>query len=194
MSQDLRKLFTQEKEERFIMKAGHEERFMDLLDKELPKSKSSYMYFFKIAASMLVLISAGIFAYVQFNPEVPVKTTVVEKSSQENEISPITLGDLSPDLKKVESYYVANINLEISKLEISESNKSLVDSYLARLSDLNMEYDVLNDELNTMGPNDQTITALIKNLQLRLELLHKLKDKLNELKSSENETVAANTI
>jgi hypothetical protein len=65
---------------------------------------------------------------------------------------------------------------------------------MEQLSGLDQEYKVLNNELNAMGPNDQTITALIKNLQLRLQLLLKLKNKLNELKSSENETVTTNVI
>lgn len=47
----------------------------------------------------------------------------------------------------------------------------------------------LNEELNKYGPNDQTITAMIQNLQLRLDLMRKLKVKLNQLKLSKNETV-----
>ncbi|MGI9552700.1 MAG: hypothetical protein ACR2MT_15965, partial [Aurantibacter sp.] len=70
---------------------------------------------------------------------------------------------------------------------LTVANKGLVDSYLEQLSELDEEYRRLNVELNEIGPNDQTINALIQNLQLRLELLYKLKNKLNELKSSENE-------
>ncbi|MFK5972791.1 MAG: hypothetical protein QM485_05875, partial [Flavobacteriaceae bacterium] len=85
-------------------------------------------------------------------------------------------------------------NLELSKLQISNRNKTMVDDFMYQLSELNQEYKTLNVELNQMGPNDQTITALIKNLQLRLQLLHKLKEKLNALKSSKNEQVETNTI
>lgn len=46
-----------------------------------------------------------------------------------------------------------------------------MDSYMERLAELNKEYHRLNEELNELGPNDQTINALIKNLQLRLQLL-----------------------
>jgi len=68
----------------------------------------------------------------------------------------------------------------------------VVDDFMDRLSDLNKEYKSLNNELNEVGPNEQTIGALIKNLQLRLQLLLKLKEKLHQLKSSENETVTKN--
>ncbi len=58
-----------------------------------------------------------------------------------------------------------------------------------QLAELNGEYTKLSAELNEIGPNEQTITAMIKNLQLRLQLMHKLREKLNQLKSSKNETV-----
>jgi len=94
----------------------------------------------------------------------------------------------------VESYYTANINLELSRLEISEENEALINSFMEQLEALNTEYKNLNNELNEIGPNDQTISALIQNLQLRLQLLQKLKKKLNELKTSKNEQVETNII
>jgi uncharacterized protein YeeX (DUF496 family) len=84
--------------------------------------------------------------------------------------------------------------MELSEIEISDDNKAMVDGYMERLAQLNKEYLELNKELNTIGPNDQTIAALIRNLQLRLELLYKLNDQLNSLKSSENETVSSQSI
>lgn len=189
MAQDLRELFKKQREaKKFQMKPGHEERFSALLDEELPIAKKPGLSLWKIAASVLILIGVGWFAIQQLRPPAdPIKTTVVDKENLNEENQGISLGDLSPDLKKVENYYVANINFELSKLEISEENKAMVDGFMDRLQELNLEYKRLNTELNQIGPNDQTIAALIKNLQLRLELLHKLKEKLNTLKSSKNE-------
>ena len=189
MERDLRKLFEQEREvKKFQMKRGHEERFLNRLDQALPKNGKPASNFLKIAASILVLISVGWFTYTELNTHDDViKETVVSKDNRIEGNEAISLGDLSPDLKKVENYYVANINLQLSQLEISEDNKAMVNGFMDRLSELNTEYQRLNDELNQIGPNDQTITALIKNLQLRLQLLQKLKTKLNELKSSKNE-------
>ena len=118
-----------------------------------------------------------------------IQTTVVSKGENVDDLEGISLGDLSPDLKKVENYYVANINLELSNLHVSEDNKAMVDSFMEQLLTLNEEYKILNEELNKIGPNDQTISAIIKNLQLRLELLQKLKKKINKLKTSKNEQV-----
>jgi len=189
MGQDLRKLFERQREtKKFQMKQGHEERFLSRLDAELPVRKKSGIGLLKIAASILVLVGIGWFAYQQLKPTTePIETIVVDRANDDKKQEGISLGDLSPDLKKVENYYVANINYELSLLEVSEDNKVMVDGFMDRLQELNSEYKRLNTELNQIGPNDQTISALIKNLQLRLELLHKLKEKLNELKSSKNE-------
>lgn len=65
---------------------------------------------------------------------------------------------------------------------------------MERLAELDGEYNHLNQELNELGPNDDTISALINNLQLRLQLLQKLKTKLNQLKSSKNEQESSYSI
>lgn len=194
MAQDLRKLFKKEnKKDEFVMNEGHEKRFMDLLEKELPKKRKSSFFILKIAAAILVLVSVSTFIYINGKEE-KIKTTIVDKDHGVEDKTGISLGDLSPDLKKVENYYVANINLELSKLNISGDNKELVDNYMERLTELNIEYKNLNEELNKIGPNDQTIAALIKNLQLRLQLLQKLKEKLIEVQSSKNEQYETNAI
>ena len=194
MAQDLRKLFEEEqRKEHFVMNRGHEKRFMDRLDKELGKDKKPSFFFLKIAATILVLIGLGTIFFIQGN-NANIPTTVVDKNTNVENKTGISLGDLSPDLKKVESYYVAHINLELAKLAVSDDNREVVDGYMERLADLNSEYKNLTTELNQIGPNDQTISALIKNLQLRLQLLQQLKMKLNELQSSKNEQYETNAI
>jgi hypothetical protein len=194
MARDLRELFEQEqKNEQFVMNEGHEKRFMDLLDKEMPQQRKSSFRILKIAASIVVLIGIGTL-FMLNREDTPIKTTIVDKDPGVESKTGISLGDLSPDLKKVENYYVANINLELSKLNVSDDHKELVDSFMDRLAELNMEYKNLNEELNQLGPNDQTIAALIKNLQLRLQLLQKLKEKLNEVQSSKNEQYETNAV
>ncbi|MEX0312573.1 MAG: hypothetical protein AB3N18_00225 [Allomuricauda sp.] len=206
MAQDLRELFAKEREnEKSKMKAGHEARFLSKLEESMPaqsrevelesKSETKSFFWIRIAASVIVVL--GLTAYFFFgktkNIESP-KTSIAEKENTQEQRQGISLGDLSPDLKKVESYYVTNINLELSDLEFTGENKAIVDSYMLRLSELDKEYRRLTAELNDIGPNDDTINALIQNLQLRLQLLQKLKSKLNQLKSSKNEQEPANIV
>ncbi|MFD0797046.1 hypothetical protein ACFQZJ_06215 [Maribacter chungangensis] len=191
MEQDLRELFKKDrKRSRDVLKEGHILRFEEKLDKAMPPTKKRFGLW-KFAASILVLCSLGLASYLLWL-EKDVETPLVVNLKKEG--SNFSLGDLSPDLKKVESYYVAHINLEFSKLEVSEDNRAVVDSFMDRLSELNDEYELLTIELNDIGPNDQTITALIGNLQLRLQLLQRLKKKLNQLKSSKNEQIINTTI
>lgn len=168
------------------MKPGHEERILARLNEELPLKKRTSFFNWKIAASIVVLLGVG-FYFIDLKKIEPGEGKIADTDKVNQKTKTFSLGDLSPDLKKVEDYYVSTINFELSKLELTEDNQGLVDSYLEKLSELDEEYKKLNIELNQIGPNDQTINALIKNLQLRLQLLQKLKIKLNELKSSENE-------
>ncbi|MGX1929487.1 hypothetical protein [Flagellimonas sp. 2504JD4-2] len=206
MAQDLRELFAKEREnEKSKMKTGHEARFLSKLTESMPeqsrdvepefKPRAESFFWLRVAASVILVL--GLTAYFVFGggaqDEEP-KTIIANQENNPEQRNSISLGDLSPDLRKVESYYVNNINLELSDLEFSGENKAIVDSYMLRLSELDKEYGKLNDELNNIGPNDDTINALIQNLQLRLQLLQKLKSKLNQLKSSKNEQETANII
>lgn len=189
MAQDLRKLFEeQRKKKTYQMKKGHEDRFFDKLESELPeKGKSNSYFWLKIAASILIMVGIGSYIYVNGAGDTNQNTTIVNNEESKDADSNISLRDLSPDLEKIENYYVANINLELANLEVSDDNKGVVDGYMEQLEALDAEYKRLNKELNEVGPNDQTIEALIQNLQLRLQLLKKLKEKLNQLKLSKNE-------
>nr|WP_299069709.1 hypothetical protein [uncultured Allomuricauda sp.] len=197
MAQDLRELFAKErKENKYPMKEGHEARFLSKLEEEIPvKKKSGSFIWLRIAASIMVILGLGIYFFsVSDGVDVDSNPKVVENETSKQQVNTISLGDLSPDLKKIESYYVTNISLELSDLEFTSDNKGVIDGYMERLGELDKEYGRLNTDLNEFGPNDQTIEALIKNLQLRLQLLQKLKSKLNQLKSSKNEQESSNII
>tara|TARA_R110001592_G_scaffold137557_3_gene355571 strand:+ start:967 stop:1551 length:585 start_codon:yes stop_codon:yes gene_type:complete len=194
MEQDLREMFKKEnQEQKFTINNGHEERFLKKLQQSLPDGKKRNRTWLKVAASIVVMLSVGL-GYFLLNKNSNVENIVVDSNQINEEQTGFTFGDLSPDLKKVENYYVANINLELAKLEVSPDTKDLIDGFMEQLNNLNLEYKTLNAELKDLGPNDQTITALIENLQLRLQLLQKLKRKLNELKLSKNEQINENSI
>ena len=89
----------------------------------------------------------------------------------------------------MEDFYLTGINVQLASLDQNDENKELITGYLLRLGELDTEYAALNKELNEVGPTEATVTALIDNLKLRLELLFKLKNKLKELKNQNNEQV-----
>ena len=194
MAQDIRDLLKGENPEKAKLSKGHENRFEAMLDKEMPQEKNSFSWL-KIAAIALVLLSVSFFGYQYLSDftgdiNTPNTNPIVEVDTKKNDTpNQISIGDLSPDLKKVEDYYRTGINLQLASLKVDPENKELVDGYMSQLSILDKEYKKLNLELNKEGPTEATITALIDNLKLRLELLFKLKNKLNEFKTQENETI-----
>lgn len=182
MAQDLRELFKNDKITHEKMPVNHEARFLDKLDAALPEQKQSKFSWMQIAASVIVLLglSFGAFKYFQpgrvsDSPEVAATKTVETK----------TLGDISPGLKKVEDYYLASINLELSKMEYTPETKELFDGYLIQLNELDKEYERLSLELTESGPSELTVNALIDNLKLRLNLLYRLRSQLQEFSSSD---------
>lgn len=201
MARDLRKLFEKEREEKtYSMNKGHEARFLSKLDEKMPveeqsAKKKGNSVWWQIAASVVLALGLTLYFFSSKKDDKNIKETqIVETDNGKGGYQNISLGDLSPDLKKVENYYLTNINLELSDLEVDANNKEVMDSYMERLAELDTEYHVLNKELNEVGPNDQMIEALVKNLQLRLQLLQKLKSKLNLLKSSKNEMEPSNIV
>ena len=189
MGQDIRKMMRDYKPGTPKLSEGHEKRFAARLDAEMSKTERPVNYWLKIAAVVIAFVAVGSFAYFSITDKGTENslTTVDNSNTEATPESVITLGDLSPDLKKVESYYTTGINVQLASLKVNDDNKELVDSYMKRLNELNAEYEVLNKELNEVGPNEATITALVENLQLRLEMLFKLKNKLEELKKQNNE-------
>jgi len=170
---------------------NHRDLFEQRLKKELHQKSKSYYTFMKVAASILMLVSLGFAGYQFFNTDIPQEIVQTEEKSS-NKIN--SLADISPDLKKVEDYYLIQINYQIAKIKITDENKDLLELYLLQLSVLQQEYEDLNLLLNTDEISEDTIEALIENLQLRLQLLKQLKKKLEiieNLNSKENESKQA---
>lgn len=198
MAQDIRDLFKNDlgiAPER--LSKDHEARFEALLNdkfgvEEKQKQGSLYLWL-KIAAVFVVLLAvAGILKLAPFSTQTITPQVVDTKTVSQN--TNVRLADLSPEFKKVEDYYMASINVELANLNITNDNKELIDAFMVQLEELNTEYQRLNTDLVDIGVNEQTVTAMISNLQLRLELLFKLKNKLTELKSDREDSITTNTI
>ena len=184
MARDIRKLFKEEQQESPLkMSEGHEARFLEKLDSALPVETSIKKRFsvLQIAASIVILIGLGFGASTFFGNTEVIPVEIVDTKDDQLK----SLGDISPDFKKVEDYYLANINIELSKVKQTPENKELFDGYVMRLAELNQEYKRLSVELTDHGPNELTVSALIDNLKLRLNLLYRLKEQLNDLNTSE---------
>ncbi len=188
MAQDIRDMMKGESFEGPKLSKGHESRFEARLHEAFPKKKKTQSFLWlKIAAAVIAFVALG-FWYFNTDSKTTVIDTFVDAEGVEDLQTPqLTMGDISPDLKKIEEFYLAGIQVQLASLEKTDDNKELIEGYLKRLAELDKEYQRLTNELNEVGPTEATINALIDNLKLRLELLFKLKNKLKELKQLENE-------
>ncbi|WP_111306761.1 hypothetical protein [Confluentibacter sediminis] len=179
MARDIRDLFKDEQIKHESMSETHQDTFLEKLDKALPVSAKHKFNWLQIAATVVLLLGLSFGAYTFFKVNPSITTTTATTKPVELK----TLGDVSPGLKKVEDYYLASINLELSKMTYTPETKDLFDGYLEQLDGLNKEYQRLSVELTESGPNELTVNALIDNLKLRLNLLYRLKLQLQDLKS-----------
>ncbi len=183
MQKDIKEMLRNYKDQDAHMTQDHQHKFEQKLMKELHRNTASTFPYkwLSIAASIALLVTLT-YGYLNGN------------SSTDDPIIPqqkLSLGTISPELNSIETYYVNSINYELSQLELTDDNKELLDGYLEQLGELTKEYKSLTEELNTKGVNDATIDALISNLQLRLQLLKRLKKQMNDFKKlnpKQNET------
>ena len=182
MAQDIRELFKEDAQTHEKMPINHQNRFLKKLDDALPIESKSKFNWLKIAASVVVFLGLSFGAYNFLKQETPIPDNTIANTKT---VETKTLGDVSPGLKKVEDYYLASINLELSKIEYTPETKDLFDGYVVQLEELDKEYKRLSVELTQSGPSELTVNALIDNLKFRLNLLYRLRAQLKELKTSE---------
>ena len=178
---DIREILKKDVEKKAELSTNHRLRFQQRLMEELHEkssAKKSYQWLY-IAASIVVLLGLGI----KFYPTGGDVVSPIVNINPNTQTNQIRLGNVSPELKNLETYYVNTINYELSQLELTENNKELFDGYFTKIGELTKEYKSLTLELNKKGINDNTINALIGNLQLRLQLLKRMHKQLKELKN-----------
>ncbi len=194
MAQDIRKMFQEDTTLPSNPPKGHQKRFEARLEEALPqenKKDSGRMFYFLRIAAVLVVVLGISFFFLNREGEIggeQFTDAPVETETESADEIPVTkeyqLSDVSPEFKKIEDYYLASLNMELAKLDVNDSNKELIDSFMTQLAGLDREYQKLNAEINETGLTEGTIEAMVSNLQLRLDLLYKLKNKINDINQS----------
>lgn len=146
------------------------------------KTVYPYRWLGGIAASLAV-VSIGYWyaSHLQTTTEITPEKVVEVPVRRIN-----SLGELSPELKKIEDFYLINVNEGLLNLS-EELQQSEWQHYLQKLGELDTEYKSLIDDLNQFGTNPLIIQALINNLQLRLDLLYQINEKIKQSKTENNE-------
>mgnify|MGYP006428416103 CR=1 FL=1 len=178
---DLRKDFNWNLEDEKIPE-GHKKRFEARLHQR--KRQTPWV---KIAAVLIIALLSSIIIYQ--NSRFFMNDQQIAKEEQE-----IGLESISPELASLESYYEASIQLQIAELQESEKYQEIFDAYFLELHLLEQEYQSLKKKLMAVGAQQSIILSLIENLQLRLELIQDLEQRINELNQLENENYQSNNV
>lgn len=188
MNVDIRDKIKKEKMMRELP-ANHREIFKKRLQEEVQENSQNKFQFLKIAASILIIMSIGIIGY-KFDFSGDSQEIVQSEKEPEKKIN--SMADISPDLKKVEDYYLTHINYQIAKIKITDENRAFLDAYFTELGKLQDTYNRSISELNSDEISEETIDLLIENLQMRLKLIYQLKarlKKIDNLNKKENENI-----
>ncbi|MCA1764047.1 MAG: hypothetical protein ABR574_13625 [Cryomorphaceae bacterium] len=149
---------------------GHEQRFLQRLERNSEQKENRGIGFWKIAAAVVVLVAVGLSVLVpKFN------------GPEDVQYASMSLGDVSAEMAEVELYYKSELAEEYEKLNDLSKSDPEVAAHLSEIEELNKAYAELEEQLYESGNHDKVITAMIENFRLRLELLEKLEAKKGEI-------------
>lgn len=176
MNDDLDKLFANLKDTFDIEEPtiGHFNRFEQKLSKQQPIKKNNHRWipFLSIAAMLLVMVGVWI---------------GMEYKQPSNGLE---LASVSPQMHETQDYFTAVIQREVESIGIrrnSQTNKMINDSF-DQLGELESQYTNLKLELGASSQDQRIIFAMVRNFQLRVEVLENLLLQLEQQQQFKNDT------
>lgn len=102
------------------------------------------------------------------------------------------LAGISPEMKETHQFYTNLIKTELAKVkaENSPETEAVVNDALIQMEKLDKDYEKLKTDLKKSGQDKRVISAMITNLQQRIDLLNNVMqhiENIKELKNPKNE-------
>lgn len=144
--------------------SGHEDRFLDRLEKK-KKSPKGLIYWVSIpAAAAIVILLSLVFV---LNPK-----------------EDIQMAKLSSKTEQTQMYFASIINKELEKVQKQNSpeTKALVENAMQQMQQMEADYDKITHDLASKGENKQLLHAMITNLQARISFLEGVLVKIENIK------------
>lgn len=164
---------------------GHFDRFsvkLEIRCQKMASRRSIVPYLLKAAVVTLLVTLSSLWTWDHF----------IRPGS-----SRMTLGQVSPQYKEVENYYLHQVNLmegEISNINIS-NNPEQKDMLMQEMKSMDSTYVSLQKELKANPNDERIINAMIEHYQTKLEVMTYIVNQLRtirdgNLNKSENEKVS----
>ena len=97
--------------------------------------------------------------------------------------------EINPELAEAETFYTAMINQKREEIVLLGDKYALGRDFMRDIDQLDQMYEKLKLDLNS-GNEDNLVDAMIRNLQLRIEILNQQLQIIQSIeKSQENDTV-----
>jgi hypothetical protein len=164
---------------------GHFERFslkLEIRRQARTVRRSIVPYLLKAAVVTLLVTLSSLWTWDHF---------IRQESSR------MTLGDVSPQYREVENYYLHQVNLmedEIVNTDL-HTNQEQKQILISELKSMDSVYVSLQKELKANPNDERIISAMIEHYQTKLEVMTYIVDQLkaiqnNSLKNEDNEKVS----
>jgi hypothetical protein len=144
------------------------------IDQGLEEQGGSTSYvFWKVAAVILLLISVGLFIEREVRNHIPAENTRIS------------------EVEEVENYYTTLIAEKKQEL-LRMSDDSLAMQFLVELDYLDSSYQHLKSTFKQEVADERVVGAMIENLQLRIQILNRQLEILENVKQHQDEKVKNN--
>jgi hypothetical protein len=153
---------------------GHLERFSTMLEvrfrKETPK-RSIVPYLLRAAVVTLLVTLSSLWTYDNF----------LSPGSRK-----MALGDVSPEYREVENYYIHQVNLMEGELRNSDfiSSPEQKDMLISEMKSMDSVYVSLQKELKAHPNDERIINAMIEHYQTKVDVMNYI---ISQLKAVRNE-------
>ena len=145
--------------------------------------------FMRMAATIVLLLACGITLWmVKQNTPTPTNSLAVASETGEQ----TSIYEVAPELAEVEVYYTSQINskreelseYDLKVLGLDETRQ--IDNELARLDS---SYTRLKNQLYTTPNTDQVMAAMIRNLQIRIDVLNRQLEVLKKIEAIKEQDI-----
>ena len=152
---------------------GHLERFnkkLELLSKKNAPKRSIVPYLLKAAVVTLLVTLSSLYTWDHF----------IRRDNNR-----MTLGEVSPQYKEVENYYVHQVNMvedEIVNIDL-KNNPQQKEMLLQEMNNMDSVYVSLQKELKANPNDERIINAMIEHYQTKLDVMNYILKQLQTIKN-----------
>jgi len=175
---ELEKYIVENKEEFDVFEPneGHFERFQQKLKKQEKKTIVFKPMFFAKAASVAVLITLSSLWFYQ--------NVIQEK--QEQYYGDLQLQNTSSEYNEIEVYYTSQVKSKYNEINSLDKNNEESKMMLKEISEMDSLYKNMQEDLKKNPNDERVVNAIIQHYKIKIQVLNKIINRLNNVKSKKS--------